>query len=57
MGRSAPDVDIALYVDLYQQGRLILDDLVSERISLDDINEGYAQLREGAIARSVVVFD
>lgn len=57
MGKSVPDVDIPLYADLYQQGRLNLDDLVSETISLEEINEGYEKLEKGEIARSVVVFD
>ncbi|WP_025776873.1 Zn-dependent alcohol dehydrogenase [Brevibacterium sp. VCM10] len=57
MGYTIADLDIPLYADLYQQGRLNLDDLVSETISLDQINEGYEKLESGEIARSVVVFD
>ncbi|MET9262125.1 Zn-dependent alcohol dehydrogenase [Amycolatopsis sp. NPDC004079] len=57
MGATVAGVDIPLYSKLYQQGRLNLDDLVSETISLDRINEGYAKLEKGEIARSVVVFD
>jgi S-(hydroxymethyl)glutathione dehydrogenase/alcohol dehydrogenase len=36
------------------QGRLILDDLVSQTISLKDINEGYRTLMGGDVARSVI---
>ncbi len=57
MGLSVADVDIPLYADLYRQGRLNLDDLVSETISLEEINEGYEKLERGETARSVVVFD
>ncbi len=57
MGLTVADVDIPLYAELYRQGRLNLDDLVSETISLEEINEGYEKLEKGAIARSVVVFD
>lgn len=57
MGMTVADVDIPLYADLYQQGRLNLDDLVSETITLDEVNEGYAKLEKGETARSVIVFD
>jgi S-(hydroxymethyl)glutathione dehydrogenase/alcohol dehydrogenase len=43
-----------MYANLYLQGRLNLDDLVSKRIALRDVNDGYAALREGAINRVVV---
>jgi len=42
---------------LYLQGSLLLDDLVSEEIPLDRINEGYAQMIGGNIARSVITFN
>jgi S-(hydroxymethyl)glutathione dehydrogenase/alcohol dehydrogenase len=49
--------DIPYFADLYADGRLKLDELVSSRIGLDEINEGYAQITDGGIARSVVVFE
>jgi S-(hydroxymethyl)glutathione dehydrogenase / alcohol dehydrogenase len=49
--------DLPYFLDLYKAGRLKLDELISNRISLEDINEGYAAIAHGAIARSVVVFD
>ena len=45
------------FVDFYLQGRLHLDDLVSNRIKLEDINEGMAALETGEVARSVIIFD
>jgi S-(hydroxymethyl)glutathione dehydrogenase / alcohol dehydrogenase len=48
--------DIPYLLDLYAAGRLKLDELVSNRICLDQINEGYAAIGNGSIARSVVVF-
>lgn len=48
--------DIPLYVDLYLKGQLNLDDLVSQTIALDDINEAYEELEGGGIARSVITF-
>jgi S-(hydroxymethyl)glutathione dehydrogenase/alcohol dehydrogenase len=45
------------FVDFYLQGRLHLDDLISRRIALEDINEGMDALNTGEIARSVIMFD
>jgi S-(hydroxymethyl)glutathione dehydrogenase / alcohol dehydrogenase len=44
-------------VELYMQGRLNLDDLVSRRIKLGEINEGFAAMQRGEVARSVIVFE
>ena len=33
------------------------DELVSRRIKLDEINDGFEELKRGAVARSVIVFD
>lgn len=56
MGSNNFTVDMPRYVDLYLQGRLHLDELVSRRITLDEVNEGYDALRGGETARSIVVF-
>jgi S-(hydroxymethyl)glutathione dehydrogenase / alcohol dehydrogenase len=57
MGSNRFRVDMPRYVDLYMQGRLKLDELISSRINLDQINDGFAQMKTGNIARSVIVFD
>lgn len=49
--------DLPYILDLYTRGQIKLDELVSNRLSLDHINAGYADIRSGSIARSVVVFD
>lgn len=54
MGSSNTRRDIPLYAELYRQGRFNLDDLVSNQISLAEINEAYAAMEGGAVARSVV---
>jgi len=46
--------DIPMYAELYLQGRMNLDDLVSRRISLRDVNDGYAALKDGSLTRVVV---
>jgi Zn-dependent alcohol dehydrogenase len=43
-----------MYAELYLQGRINLDDLVSRRIALRDVNEGYAALKDGSLKRVVV---
>jgi S-(hydroxymethyl)glutathione dehydrogenase/alcohol dehydrogenase len=48
---------IPTYAQLYLDGRLTLDPLISQRITLAEINKGYEQLIAGETARSVIVFD
>lgn len=54
MGSTNLKRDIPMYVDYYLQGRLNLDDLVTQEISLTDIPDAYEQLRAGKVIRSVV---
>jgi Zn-dependent alcohol dehydrogenase len=56
-GSVRPNIDFPILVDLYREGRLKLDELISRTYSLDDINEGFAALRSGQVARGVVVFE
>src|SRR6201987_1936944 len=46
--------DIPMYAELSLQGRMNLDDLVSRTISLREVNEGYAALKDGSLTRVVV---
>ena len=57
MGSNRFRQDMPRYIDLYLDGRLKLDELVSARIGLDEINDGFAALTRGEVARSVIVFD
>jgi S-(hydroxymethyl)glutathione dehydrogenase/alcohol dehydrogenase len=57
MGSNRFRVDIPRYVDAYMAGKLKLDELVSQRITLDEVNEGYAALNRGETARTIIVFD
>ena len=57
MGDVVLKRDIPWMVDLYEQGRLKLDELISGRWSLDQINEAIADTRSGAARRNVIVFD
>lgn len=56
-GSNVPARDIPRIMDLYRQGRLDLDTLVSARRTLDDFAVALAETERGDVARSVVVFD
>ena len=49
--------DIPWMVDLYEQGRLKLDELISGRWRLDQINEAITDTKSGSAKRNVIVFD
>jgi|SRR5579872_2040851 len=53
-GSTNPKRDISMYAHLYLQGRMNLDDLVSKRIALREVNDGYAALKDGSLNRVVV---
>lgn len=57
MGSNRFRLDMPLYVDWYLAGKLKLDELVSAVMPLEQINEGFAALRSGEVARQLVVFD
>ena len=56
MGANQFKRDIPMLADLYLQGRLKLDELVTARITLDEVNDGFARMRRATEARSVIVF-
>ncbi|NNK78479.1 MAG: alcohol dehydrogenase catalytic domain-containing protein, partial [Litoreibacter sp.] len=56
MGDVVLKRDIPWMIDLYQQGRLKLDELISGRWSLDQINEAIDDTRSGAARRNVIIF-
>jgi S-(hydroxymethyl)glutathione dehydrogenase / alcohol dehydrogenase len=57
LGSASPERDVPALVERYLEGQLQLDELVSRRIGLADLDDGFARLREGTEARQVVVFD
>jgi len=56
-GGYSPRVAIPELLGLYQEGRLKLDELVTNRYSLDQINEGYQAMRDGTNIRGVIVYE
>jgi S-(hydroxymethyl)glutathione dehydrogenase / alcohol dehydrogenase len=57
LGSARIDVDIPRLVDLYAEGRLDLDSLVSRRLPLADLPDAFDRLRSGDAVRQLVVFD
>jgi len=57
LGSVPFQTEIPRLVDLYRQGKLKLEPLVSQKIRLEDINLAYQQMVTGEVARSVVTFD
>jgi Zn-dependent alcohol dehydrogenase len=56
MGSSSVSRDIPLLVSLYQDGLLKLDELISGRYALHDINDAIDSVRRGEAFRNVVMF-
>ncbi len=56
-GSGNPRSDIPKLLDLYREGQLDLDGLVTRTYSLKDVNEGYRAMRDGENIRGVITFD
>jgi NDMA-dependent alcohol dehydrogenase len=56
MGSTRLSVDIPRLVELYRHGRLKLDELITARYSLDQINEAIEALETGEVRRNVIIF-
>jgi alcohol dehydrogenase len=56
IGTCVPSRDLPRYIDLYRAGKLPVNKLMSGRMKLDDINEGFDLLHEGKAVRQVVTF-
>ncbi len=57
MGDNRFRIDMPRYVDFYLDGRLRLDEMISARLSLDEVNDAFAKMKAGEVARSVIRFD
>lgn len=57
MGENQFRVDMPNYVELYLNGTLKLDEMISARLPLEQVNEAFESMRKGTAARSVIVFD
>ena len=57
MGSNRFRSDMPKYIDFYLQGRLNLDDMVTRRGPLEDVNEAFRAMKAGEVVRSVLMFD
>jgi len=57
MGSNRFPVDMPRLVDFYMSGKLKLDELISQRMPLEQINDAFDELRRGELARSVILFE
>lgn len=57
MGSNRFRIDMPRYIEWYRQGRLKLDELVTQRLRLDQINRAFEDMVAGKVARSVITFD
>ena len=57
MGSARVGIDIPRLVAAYQQKRIKLDELISNRYKLEQINEAIAEVKRGEALRNVIVFD
>ncbi|HEU0042765.1 MAG TPA: zinc-binding dehydrogenase, partial [Jiangellaceae bacterium] len=56
-GSGNPRADIPKLLGLYREGQLDLDGLVTNTYSLDDVNQGYADMRDGTNIRGVLIYE
>ncbi len=56
-GSLNPRHDIPRLLGMYREGQLKLDELITKRYSLDEINDGYQAMRDGLNIRGVIVYD
>ena len=57
MGSNRFRIDMPKYIDFYLQGRLNLDDMISRRGKLEDVNDAFRAMKAGEVARTVLMFN
>ncbi|WP_010250349.1 zinc-dependent alcohol dehydrogenase family protein [Myroides injenensis] len=57
LGSCVPLRDIPAYLELYKEGKLPVEQLITHRLKLEDINEGFDRLASGEAIRQVILFD
>ena len=54
MGSNRFRTDMPRFIEFYKQGRLKLDELVSQELALSEINRAFADMKAGSVRRSVI---
>jgi alcohol dehydrogenase len=57
IGSCVPRRDLPHFVSLFRSGQLPVDKLLTHRLRLEEINEGFDRMRDGQGIRQVVIFD
>ncbi len=57
MGSNRFRFDMPKYIEFYLDGRLHLDEMISARVKLDQVNDAFDKMRKGQVARQVIVYD
>ena len=57
MGSNRFRIDMPRIIEFYQQGRLDLDNMITRRGKLEDVNEAFRAMKAGEVARTVLMFD
>ncbi len=57
MGSNRFRIDMPRYIEFYLQGRLNLDDMISRRGKLEDVNDAFRAMKAGEVARTVLMFN
>ena len=57
MGSTRHRIDFPRLVEFYMQGRLKLDEMISRRGKLEEVNDMFASMKAGEVARQVIVFE
>jgi S-(hydroxymethyl)glutathione dehydrogenase/alcohol dehydrogenase len=57
MGSNRFQLDTPKYLDFYRQGRLNLDDMISRRARLEEVNDAFRAMEAGEVTRTVLMFD
>lgn len=56
LGSAVPERDIPVFAQMWRAGRLPIEQLITSKIQLDDINEGMDRLADGAALRQIIEF-
>lgn len=56
LGSAVPSRDIPVYADLWREGKLPVEELISDTIGLDDLNSAFDALADGTVVRQIIDF-
>lgn len=56
-GDALPSIDFPLMAQLYMEGKLMLDEMVTRKIKLEDVEDAFHEMETGNVIRSVIMFD